>query len=197
MDDETYFVASDNEWCGKFYYTDPKSVVSDRVRFRESEKFPKKLMVWLAIGRKGTSEPVFFRAGMAVTSEVYRTKCLPVLKKFIDRFYKGNIIFWPDLASAHYARRTLEELDALKIPYVARENNPPNAPQLRPIEDFWAILKRRVYNNGYKPASIASLQLKMKNTIESIEIYVFENLFTGLGAKVRKADRHGPMSLIH
>ena len=60
MDDETYFVSACNEWTGKFYYTNPKGEVTDQVKFIESEKYPNKLMVWLAIGRKGASKPVFF-----------------------------------------------------------------------------------------------------------------------------------------
>jgi hypothetical protein len=62
---------------------------------------------------------------------------MPKLKKFIKKYHKdGNIVFWPDLASAHYARLTTAFLEKNNIPYIQKENNPPNVPQLRPIEDF-------------------------------------------------------------
>jgi hypothetical protein len=53
-----------------------------------------------------------------------------------------KIVFRPDLASAHYANDTLVRLEELKIEYVPKEENPPNVPQIWPIENFWANLKR-------------------------------------------------------
>ena len=54
-------------------------------------------------------------------------------------------MFWPDLATAHYARATATSLTEAEVPTVTREMNPPNVPQLRPIEDFWGFLKQEVY----------------------------------------------------
>ena len=38
----------------------------------------------------------------------------------------------------------------LKIPYISRVKNPPNCPQLRPIEKFWAILEEKVYKDKWE-----------------------------------------------
>jgi hypothetical protein len=49
---------------------------------------------------------------------------------------------------------------------VPKEDNSPNVPQLRPIEDFWYILKCKVYKNGWEVKNalllkeIISLKLK-------------------------------------
>jgi hypothetical protein len=87
--------------------------------------------------RSGISEPVFLKAGLAVKKEVYLSKYLPVLHKFIQKHHKNKkIVFWPDLASAHYTKDTLVLLEELKIEYVSKEENPPNVPQIRPIENF-------------------------------------------------------------
>jgi hypothetical protein len=52
----------------------------------------------------GISEPVYFKAGLPVNKEVYIFKCLPVLHTFIQKHHKNEkIVFWLDLASAHYA----------------------------------------------------------------------------------------------
>jgi hypothetical protein len=59
-----------------------------------------------------------------------------VYQYFINLFTNEKIVFWPDLASAHYATDTLIQLKELKIEYVAKEENPPNVPQTRPIENF-------------------------------------------------------------
>ena len=130
---------------------------------------------------------------MAVSSKTYRTLCLPKVKDFINEHYcNDEVIFWPDLASAHYAKETLAVMNDLSIPFVPKENNPPNCPQLRPIENFWAILKRKVYAGGYVPANIDALQQKIERTIKSIEIEVFEALFANLPKKIRKASEVGP-----
>ena len=44
----------------------------------------------------------------------------------------------------------MAELDRMEIRYVSRKNNPPIVPQLRQIENFWAILKRKVYEGGFR-----------------------------------------------
>jgi hypothetical protein len=40
--------------------------------------------------------------------------------------------------------------------------NPANAPKLRPIEDFWRILKTNVYENNWSVKNVS--QLKKKNS---------------------------------
>jgi hypothetical protein len=59
-------------------------------------------------GISGISEPVFFKTGLAVNKEVYISKCLPILHKFIQKHHKKScsgliwrlhitqIIRWPD-----------------------------------------------------------------------------------------------------
>jgi hypothetical protein len=42
-----------------------------------------------------------------------------------------KIVFWPDLASAYYAKDTLIRIEELKIEYVPKEVNPSNVPQIR------------------------------------------------------------------
>jgi hypothetical protein len=68
----------------------------------------------------------FFKAGLAVNKEVYISKCRPVLHKCIQKHHSNEkIVFWPDMASAHYAKDTLVRLEELKIEYVPKEENPP------------------------------------------------------------------------
>ena len=50
---------------------------------------------------------------------------------------KDNFVFWPDLASAHYAKSVLDYLSANNIQIVPKKDNPPNLPECRPIENFW------------------------------------------------------------
>ncbi len=43
-----------------------------------------------------------------------------------------------------------------------KDSNPPNCPQMRPIETYWALLRRRVYNNGWKAKSVKELKEKIR-----------------------------------
>ena len=53
-------------------------------------------------------------------------------------------------------------LDSEKIKYVEKLENPANVPEARPIEDFWADLKRQVYKNNWHEKYLKQL----KSTIE-------------------------------
>jgi len=55
-----------------------------------------------------------------------------------------STFFWPDLASCHYSRATTNWYNDNNITFVPRETNPPNCPELRPIERYWALVKREL-----------------------------------------------------
>ena len=94
---------------------------------------------------------------------VYRDECL---KKILIPFVRANhrhdrYVFWPDLASAHYAKSVQDYLKKEGIPYVAKVNNPANVPKARPIEDFWGLLKQKVYEGGWQAKSLKELKNKI------------------------------------
>ena len=71
------------------------------------------------------------------------------IKKFINNYHKDeNYIFWPDLATAHYSKYTQKNPNQLNIKLLPKQCNPPNCPKLRPIEKYWAYLKKKIYSNG-------------------------------------------------
>ena len=59
-----------------------------------------------------------------------------------------NYIIWPDLATSYNANDTTALLHEKNIHFVPKSGNPPNVPQLRAIENFWDILKSKVYDGG-------------------------------------------------
>ena len=150
MDDESYFKFRDDHYS-KHYYSDGNDV-DDKIKYQSREKFPHKLMIWMAISVKGRSEPYFHESKGAVNANVYINEILAKhLVPFINKSHSGQqIIFWHDLASAHYARVTQQWLRDLAISFVDKELNPPAAPQVRPIERFWNHLKAKVYEDGWE-----------------------------------------------
>jgi hypothetical protein len=75
------------------------------------------------------------------------------LKSLIEIYLAINhtetiiFVFWPDLASAQYAKDMLARLEELKNEYIPKKENPLIAPQLRPTKNVWAYLKIKVYSN--------------------------------------------------
>ena len=43
---------------------------------------------------------------------------------------RDDVIFWPDLALCHYAKKTQEFLTENGLFFVPQDHNPPNAPQI-------------------------------------------------------------------
>jgi hypothetical protein len=98
----------------------------------------------------GISKPACFKAGLAVNKEVHTNVYQYFINLSKNTTKIKKIVLWPDLASAHYAKDTLVRLEELKIEYVPKEDNPPNVPQIWPIENSWANLKTKVYSNNYR-----------------------------------------------
>lgn len=198
MDDEKYFTFANNSLTGNDgFYTKNVKLTSPGVKFTTKSKFEPKVLVWLAISAKGVSRPyVGTTRSSSINSEVYRTKCLPKLVPFIEKHHKNDkIIFWPDLASSHYARDTIKWLEDKKIPFVPKTANPPNVPKARPIEDFWALLSRIVYDKGWEAKNQQELRKKIFKSIKKVDLNVVQKMMAGVKAKLRKMEEGGPLAI--
>ena len=200
MEDESYFDLDGHNFFGgkRFVFKNLENVPHD-VQFIEKKKFGSKLLVWLAVSERGHSEPYFHVTKGAVNQYIYRDECLKKLYPFIEshtRQCNDKILFWPDLASSHYAKSVIEDLKKNNVHYVPKLMNPPNVPQLRPIEIFWSNLKRRVYANGFVAKNTESLINKIKKELKTFRTEDFMNLMKNLRSKIIKADKKGPLALI-
>lgn len=192
MDDESYFTVEGNEWQEKYYFESSEHEAPKTSKYISKTKFPGKVLLWLAISECGISEPVFFKGGLAVNANVYNEKCIPKLEKFIKKHHQNDkIVFWPDLASSHYAKATIDNLNSRKINFVPKESNPPNVPQLRPIETFWANLKRNVYKSGYRAKNVDCLIQKIRKELKTIDTEGIQRSMAEVPKKIRKAKRYG------
>ncbi len=89
---------------------------------------------------------------------------MPFIKKH------SNYIFWPDLASSHYANSVLNYLRKQKINFVEKTENPANVPEARPIEDFWADLKREVYKKNWSAQNITKLKRRICYCLKKMDL---------------------------
>lgn len=199
IDDETYLTLDGSDNYNAYYYSQDGVEASDSVKYKFITKFSQKVLVWAALSSRGLSQAFITKSGNSINSQIYIKECIKKrLTKFIDKHHSdGNFIFWPDLASSHYSKQTLEELKRLKINVVPKDSNPPNVPQVRPIEHYWAILKKRVYRNGWRAESVEELIKKVKLELRRTSPKTCQNLMRSVKSKVRKAADHGPLSLIN
>jgi hypothetical protein len=166
MDDETYFPSDPSEVHGiEYYHTSDKSLIDKHLTVKGVEKYPHRFLVWQAISSNGQRSQPFITTGQAINGALYLQQCIKQrLLPFIDQHYqRGQVLFWPDLATAHYQKDVLAALQEYGIEVVPRKKNPPNLPQARPIERYWALVKQ-IYHRRKKPAkNLTSFKLMFKN----------------------------------
>ena len=117
-------------------------------------------------------------SGLAVNQKIYLDECI---KKRLIPFIKahhsdGKYLFWPDLASAHYAKTVTGFFDEKNINYVKKKDNPPNVPELRPIEDFWGILKGLVYEGNWQAENHDQLEKRIKSCLAKLNKELVQRL---------------------
>lgn len=144
MDDETYVLCDFSQLPGQeFYSATERGKVAEEFRTKKKTKFPKKYLIWQAICSCGLRSQSFVTSG-SVNSEIYIKECLQKRLLPFLRKHRGSTFFWPDLASCHYSNATLEWYKANGVVFVPKDANPPNCPELRPIERYWALVKREL-----------------------------------------------------
>jgi transposase len=199
LDDESYFTLTGAQNSGYYVESNKQNEVPDNIRLKFREKFCPKVLVWVAISKRGISSLCIRKSNAeALNSEIYISECLnkhllPFLK---ENYPSGHFLFWPDLASCHYSRATLSWLREQKIPFVEKENNPPCAPQIRPIERFWAHLKEKVYEGGWTADSQQQLISRIRRKVKLFDNLYFQKLFLHFTNKIVYANSHGLNSLI-
>lgn len=172
IDDESYFTLSHSTIAGNDrFYSDDISKTPCDVKYKYAKKYESKLLVWLAISPKGVTKPFFAPSGMAINQHTYLAIIQNYLEPFINRYYSsGRYVFWPDLASSHYANLVQNYLTEKKIPFVPKEDNPANLPKARPIEDFWGNLKRKVYEGGWEAKTLKELENRISYCLKKIDL---------------------------
>lgn len=199
MDDESYFTLSCNNIPGnRYYYATARGDAPDEIRFSQSKKFEDKVLVWLAISKKGISK-VFFCHASSMNKEIYASQCIRKrLLPFIEELHSdGNYLFWPDLASCHYAHDVIDTFVETGINFVHKDLNPPNVPQLRPIEDFWGMLKQKVYHHNWQAATVQQLENRIRYCLRQVDLPCVQAMMANVKSLIRRARADGVASIQH
>jgi len=185
MDDETYVLGDFSQLPGQeFYVANSRGNVEEKFRTRKQSKFPKRYLIWQAICTCG-GQSKFFVAQGTINSQLYIKECLrkrllPFLKQ-----HKVSTFFWPDLASCHYSKATLEWHESNGVVLVPKTANPPNCPELRPIERYWALVKRQLKENKKPAKSLADFKIKWKQASGKVNRTTIKSMMEGVPEKIK------------
>lgn len=203
MDDETYIDENGAFSHGSSgYYATSPTAASESVRFKNKKKFPMKVGIWWAVSEKGVSDYFCWPSGRAVNQKIYETECLKKrLVPFIERYHANDkILFWPDKASSHYAKKTIQFLNRLRIPLVPYDDNPTNLPQARPIEDLHNILKKRIFRDNFRPRDEDELLSRVDAAMQELRTTHLDLVIKSMKrvrGLVRKVARDGVYAAVH
>lgn len=198
IDDESYFTLSHSVQTGNDrFYTDDIEKTPEDVKYKFQAKFEKKMLVWLAVSPRGISRPFFVPRNLSINQHIYREECIRKrLLPFIKKYHQdGKYIFWPDLASAHYANSVLNYLKTNEVKFLPKIDNPANVPKARPIEDFWANLKRIVYEGDWSARTITQLENRIKASMKKIDKTFLQSLMGSVVERLQKIARYGPYKI--
>ena len=80
------------------------------------------------------------------------------------------MIFWLDLARAHYSKEVLTYFDEASVP---KTINPPNIPQGHPIEDFWGVLVQLIYEHNLEAKTTKQLERRIRKTLKKSTLHFY------------------------
>ena len=145
------------------------------------------------ISPQGVTSIYIVPSSQAVNQEICLKECLQKhLQPFINKYYRDiKYIFWPDLATSHYAYLVTKWLKTQKIPFVQKKDNLANLPEARAIEDFWAMLKRDVYKNGWSTNIISNLERRIRYCASRLDLNDVQKLVQGTNTRLDQIRRYG------
>lgn len=82
------------------------------------------------------------------------------------------------------------------INFVPKEDNPPNVPQARPIEDFLAFLSRKVYDNGWEAQNEQQLRARILRKIREVDMNAVQRKMRQILPTLRTIEDNGPLSVM-
>lgn len=185
LDDETYIKADFKQIPGQEFYTSKnRKDAPEDCKIKKRSKFPKKILLWQAICSCGKRSRSFVTTG-TVNGEIYKKECLQKRLLPFLRSHSSQPLFWPDLASCHYSKAVVEWYKHNDVAVVPKECNPPNCPELRPIEEYWAIMKGILKKGGGEVKSAAELQNKWKWACKRYPDSAVQDLMSRIRRKAR------------
>lgn len=71
-----------------------------------------------------------------------------------------------------------------QVNIVPRDANPPNCPELRPIERYWALVKRRLKSTSRRVDDIKKFRTSWNNAAKGVSETTIKALIEGIPKKI-------------
>lgn len=189
MDEETYVKSDFKQMPGNQYYSSViRGDVPNKFKVIKMGKYTNKYLIWQAICTCGRKSAIYI-ARETINSDIYIKECLEKKLLLFIRSHSTTTLFWPDLASCHYSRKTIEWYKASNIHFVPKELNSPNCPELRLIEQYWALVKRNLRMHGRPATCEANFKIKWTKSSNLVSRSVVQRLMGNVKRKVRAFNR--------
>ena len=137
-------------------------------------------MFWAGIIRDELIGPVKVQEGIKLNANSYCEFIYDVLSDWLENLNlkrrRRIIIFIHDNAPSHAAKRTTEFLHSLGFKEDTLMVWPACSPDLNPIENLWAIVKRTLYSNGKQYSSKSELWSAILNAAKAVKPFTIEKL---------------------
>ena len=186
MDDETYVKLDLQSLPGqKFYFAKNRLKAAEKFRFVKLQKFGKKVLIWQAICGCGLKSAPFV-TDKTLNSKLYLEECLQKRLLPLYRSHAKKPLFWPDLASCHYSAVTRAWYLKEKVKFVEKDMNPPNCPELRAIERYWAIIKSMLKKDGRVIKTVQGMRRKWIQTSSKMPSHIVQKLMMSSKKNLRK-----------
>ena len=105
MDVEKYFIlANESMSTNRAFYTSDLSIMPSDVKFKRTEKYCTKVLLWIPISENRISKQT-----QPINEITYFKDCIQArVISFINTYdNKQNVLFWADLATSHYAESVI------------------------------------------------------------------------------------------
>ena len=102
-----------------------------------------------------------------------------------SKFDMNNVLFLPDMATCHYSDIVIKFLNEQKLEFATKDENGPKFVQGRPIERYWALVKREYLKYSSKAKNLNSFIRRWKKCSEKVIESSGKNLFVNFRAKLK------------
>ena len=151
-------------------------------------------MFWAGIQGSAIIGPYMVPQGVKINAKAYCELLDQFLLPWLENqplLRRRKLIFQHDNDPAHKAKFTTNWLNNYSFGKDKIMVWPANSPDLNPIENLWAIIKRRVYQDGRQFTSTAGLWKAIQDAVASVTPAEIKKLTSSVDSRVMKIIKTG------
>lgn len=146
-----------------------KRDVAPQRLLKQRAKFSQHVMVSAGVCYGGKGRLHFVEEKAKVNATYYVQNLLPLLLDDCHNLLHNDFVFQQDGAPAHTARQTQQFLQQHCPEFLAKDEWPPNSPDLNPLDfHVWGVMLRAYEQLQPKPTTVAELRVALQRIWDSL-----------------------------